>query len=820
VAHALAREGPGRERRPPGVCATGGEPPALLGHADPDHPLRRAWRGAGAREGPAGRAAAGLVPDGSGNPLHKHEGFPRRRDLPGLRQAGAARDRHHGHLRRQSWYFMRYCDPTNDQAMVAEGADYWMPMDQYIGGIEHAILHLLYARFWTKVMRDLGLVKVDEPFTKLLTQGMVLNHIYSRKGEKGGIEYFWPHEVEDVLTMRQGHRRPAEAGQGRPARRHPHHYEGVGTMSKSKNNGVDPQDLIEKYGADTARLYTMFTAPPEATLEWNDAAVEGSYRFLRRVWNFGVKLEATENVAHRQRQALGSGKKIVEFGKNAKALRLEIHTVLKQVDYDYQRMQYNTVVSGAMKMLNALETSSPTAPGDSVAAGRGLWHPAALPVPGHAAHHPCAVAGAGLCRRWATARRALARGRPEALKQDEIELMLQVNGKLRGAIRVPARPTRRRSRRLRWPTRPSSSRPPGAIKKVIVVPGRLVNVVVRLPISPSGPSTSTRAPPLRWPTNCGAASRRPTRCRCSWTRARWPEQMWCWTCCRACSEKVVVAQNSSGQVQEFQLRMTVRFRLRTPAGKELIADAELLQQRDISFSESAVLAKEAEGVIAVPQTCSLNSCSRSCCAGGGEGIMRCLWDRPQRRAARQLCPQPIRGLNAAPRAAPSLGFFESPCNLLPPSSPPISKKACAAVHLHGDEPLLIQEAADAIRAAAPAQGFTERTVHTVAGAHFDWSEVLAAGGSLSLFAERQIVEIRIPSGKPGKDGSVAIQQLAERRAATTARCCVVLPRLDKATRTAPGSSRWNAGVTIRSTRWSARRCRSGSRSACSGRASA
>jgi leucyl-tRNA synthetase len=198
-----------------------------------------------------------------------------------------------------SWYFMRYCDPKNADAMVAGGADYWMPMDQYIGGIEHAILHLLYARFWTKVMRDLGLVKVDEPFTKLLTQGMVLNHIYSRRTAKGGKDYFWPHDVEHVLDeggkiIGAKLKNEATSGDGLLPVGTPIDYEGVGTMSKSKNNGVDPQDLIEKYGADTARLYTMFTAPPEATLEWNDAAVEGSYRFLRRVWNFGVKLSAMD----------------------------------------------------------------------------------------------------------------------------------------------------------------------------------------------------------------------------------------------------------------------------------------------------------------------------------------------------------------------------------------------------------------------------------------------------------------------------------------------------------------------------------------------
>ncbi|MGV8805058.1 MAG: leucine--tRNA ligase, partial [Polaromonas sp.] len=279
------------------------------------------------------------VPDGSGNPLHKHEGFHAGVTCPVCGKAARRETDTMDTFVDSSWYFMRYCDPKNSEAMVAEGADYWMPMDQYIGGIEHAILHLLYARFWTKVMRDLGLVKVDEPFTKLLTQGMVLNHIYSRRTDKGGKEYFWPHDVEHVLD---------ESGKVTGARLihavgdlpvgTAIDYEGVGTMSKSKNNGVDPQDLIEKYGADTARLYTMFTSPPEATLEWNDAGVEGSYRFLRRVWNFGVKLNAMNSGAEGTDGAGATG----AFDKETKALRLEIHTVLKQVDYDYQRMQYNT----------------------------------------------------------------------------------------------------------------------------------------------------------------------------------------------------------------------------------------------------------------------------------------------------------------------------------------------------------------------------------------------------------------------------------------------------------------------------------------------
>lgn len=233
------------------------------------------------------------VPDGSGNPLHKHAGFHAGVVCPVCGKPGRRETDTMDTFVDSSWYFMRYCDPKNDEKMVADGANYWMPMDQYIGGIEHAILHLLYARFWTKVMRDLDLVKVDEPFTKLLTQGMVLNEAFSRVTT--GKQYFWAHELDIVRDEHAKVISATSKADGLPVP-----YEGWTTMSKSKNNGVDPQDLIEKYGADTARLYTMFTAPPDTTLEWNDAALEGSYRFLRRVWNFGVKLHAMNSGAEGQ----------------------------------------------------------------------------------------------------------------------------------------------------------------------------------------------------------------------------------------------------------------------------------------------------------------------------------------------------------------------------------------------------------------------------------------------------------------------------------------------------------------------------------------
>jgi leucyl-tRNA synthetase len=420
------------------------------------------------------------IPDGSGNPLNKHAGFHAGVVCPVCGRAARRETDTMDTFVDSSWYFMRYCDPTNDQKMVDAGADYWMPMDQYIGGIEHAILHLLYARFWTKVMRDLGLVKVDEPFTKLLTQGMVLNHIYSRRTDKGGKEYFWPQDVEHVLD---------EGGKIIGAKLKnvvgdlpvgtTIDYEGVGTMSKSKNNGVDPQDLIEKYGADTARLYTMFTAPPEATLEWNDAAVEGSYRFLRRVWNFGAKLAAMDKAAAIASVAGVKDLKDVAFGKEAKALRLEIHSVLRQVDYDYQRMQYNTVVSGAMKLLNALEDfKAAGTPGAEVALieGFGILLRCLYPATPHITHGLWSELGyAGVLGELLDA--PWPRVDESALLQDEVELMLQINGKLRGAILVPAGAAKEAIEAIAVASEPVRAQG-AAVKRVIVVPGRLVNVVV------------------------------------------------------------------------------------------------------------------------------------------------------------------------------------------------------------------------------------------------------------------------------------------------------------------------------------------------------
>jgi leucyl-tRNA synthetase len=425
------------------------------------------------------------VPDGSGNPLHKHVGFHAGVTCPVCGKPARRETDTMDTFVDSSWYFMRYCDPQLDTAMVGEGAAYWMRdqhlskggsgMDQYIGGDEHAILHLLYARFWTKVMRDLGLVTIDEPFTKLMTQGMVLNHIYFHRDDKGGKHYHPPLEVTPTLDA-QGRIVGGTAADGTAVE-----YGGVGKMGKSERNGVDPQDMIEKYGADTARLYTMFTAPPEATLEWNDASVEGSYRFLRRVWNFGVKLAGSDFSAALQAAAGAHSLADVSFGKEAKALRLEIHSVLKQVDYDYQRMQYNTVVSGAMKLLNALEnfkaTDTAGAP-IALAEGFGILLRCLYPATPHIAQalwHELGYDsrfGELLDAPWPQVDAG-------ALAQDEIELMLQINGKLRGAIRVPAGADKATIEAAALGHEMFAKFAEGAApKKVIVVPGRLVNVVL------------------------------------------------------------------------------------------------------------------------------------------------------------------------------------------------------------------------------------------------------------------------------------------------------------------------------------------------------
>ncbi len=406
-----------------------------------------------------------LVPDGSGNPLIRCEAFLRV-SCPTCGRAARRETDTMDTFVDSSWYFMRYCDPKDERAMVGAGTKYWMPMDQYIGGIEHAILHLLYARFWTKVMRDLKLVDIDEPFTHLLTQGMVLNEAFVRSDAQGGKEYFW---ADDLDIVRDEHAAVVSAtakADGQPVA-----CEGWTTMSKSKNNGVDPQDLIAKYGADTARLFVMFASPPEQSLEWSDAGVEGAHRFLKRVWAFCQRHGAAIRDA-------GPMPGAAELPADARALRREVHGVLRQVSYDYERMQYNTVVSGAMKLLNALESfkgsDAPAVVAEAYSILLRVLYPA-CPHVTDALWRQLGYAGAMgdiLDAPWPVVEEA-------ALARDEVELVLQVNGKLRGSLTVPAAADRAAIEQAALASPEVQRFADGqAIRRVVVVPGRLVNVVL------------------------------------------------------------------------------------------------------------------------------------------------------------------------------------------------------------------------------------------------------------------------------------------------------------------------------------------------------
>ncbi len=405
------------------------------------------------------------VPDGSGNPLAKREDFLRV-DCPKCGSPARRETDTMDTFVDSSWYFMRYTSPGAASMIDARDA-YWMPMDQYIGGISHAILHLLYARFWTKVMRDFGMVGYDEPFTRLLTQGMVLAHAFFRRNDNGGIDYVAPSDV-DITRNAQG------AITGGESKRDglPVDYDGLGTMSKSKLNGVDPQEMIDRYGADAARLFVMFASPPEHTIEWSDTGVDGAHRFVKRLWHY----------AQAQRDAVGAATGRFDWRDAPDAVRTarrEIHLALKQADYDYERVQYNTVVSAGMKMLNTLESVAAGTPGAAALAHEGLsiLLRVLYPVVPHTAWvlwNDLGYADAHgdlLNATWPAVDDA-------ALSREEIELVLQVNGKLRGKVVVPATADHAAiEATARQAPEVARYGDAAAIRKVIVVPGRLVNVV-------------------------------------------------------------------------------------------------------------------------------------------------------------------------------------------------------------------------------------------------------------------------------------------------------------------------------------------------------
>jgi len=363
-----------------------------------------------------------------------------------------------------SWYYARYCSADQDKAMLDERARYWLPVDQYIGGIEHAVLHLLYSRFFHKLLRDEGLVDGDEPFTNLLTQGMVLADSYYREDAKGGRTWYNPADVE-VQRDEKGRVISATLkADGLPVL-----LGGVGTMSKSKNNGVDPQSLIERYGADTVRLFTMFAAPPEQSLEWSDSGVEGAHRFMKRLWRM-----VHEHVGDGPAGPLD----VAGLDDEQRELRRHVHAAIAKVSDDVgRRYTFNTAIAAIMELLNALGRHAGRAPTDRALRQEALEAVVLMLSP--IVPHACHTLWAALGRTGAVVDEAWPAHDPDALVQDEVDLVVQVQGKLRGRVRVARNLPEAGIRAAALGDENVARFVAGReVRKVIIVPGRLVNIVI------------------------------------------------------------------------------------------------------------------------------------------------------------------------------------------------------------------------------------------------------------------------------------------------------------------------------------------------------
>jgi leucyl-tRNA synthetase len=371
-----------------------------------------------------------------------------------------------------SWYYARYASPDCATGMVDKAAaQHWLPVDQYIGGIEHAILHLLYARFFHKLMRDEGLVQGDEPFENLLTQGMVIAPTFYREDAHGKKQWLNPSEVE-VKTDERG--RPVGAtlkADGQPV-----HIGSTEKMAKSKNNGVDPQAIIDAYGADTARLFMMFAAPPEQSLEWSDAGVEGAFRFLKRVWKavHDHVEKSSPSPAFANEGEFSSG----DLSPAAKALRLQLHQTIAKVDDDMgRRKTFNTAIAANMELLNALVKFDEQTPVARSVAQEVLEAIALMLNP--IVPHLCQTLWAELRPGSDMLDQPFPQADPSALVQDEIEIVIQVNGKLRGNITVAKTADKAMLEQLALAHPAVEKQLAGAMpKKIVIVPGRLINLVV------------------------------------------------------------------------------------------------------------------------------------------------------------------------------------------------------------------------------------------------------------------------------------------------------------------------------------------------------
>ena len=409
-----------------------------------------------------------VVPDGAGSPLAKMPEFYETQ-CPSCGGAARRETDTMDTFMESSWYQFRYMSPRFDGGMVApEAAAYWQQVDQYIGGIEHAILHLLYARFFTKLMNDEGIVPVREPFKQLLTQGMVLAATYYRESADGKKTWFNPADVT-VQTDEKG--RPVSAvldADGQPVI-----IGGVEKMSKSKNNGVDPQAIIDAYGADTARLFMMFASPPEQSLEWSDSGVAGAHRFLNRLWRTVYDFvqqggAAVSKFASSQDTLSGS----------LKDLRFKLHSTIAKVTDDYdRRQQFNTAIAAVMELLNQYDKTDTASDAGKAVAREVLEATVILLSP--IVPHICETLWAELNTGSALWQQAWLQPDPAALVQTEIELMVQVNGKLRDKILVAADAAEDDIKAAAFASAGAIKFMEGKTpKKVIVVPKRLVNIVV------------------------------------------------------------------------------------------------------------------------------------------------------------------------------------------------------------------------------------------------------------------------------------------------------------------------------------------------------
>ncbi|MCH9673758.1 MAG: leucine--tRNA ligase [Gammaproteobacteria bacterium] len=362
-----------------------------------------------------------------------------------------------------SWYYARFASADAQSGMLDERAKYWLPVDQYIGGIEHAILHLLYSRFYYKVLRDEGMVDSDEPFTNLLTQGMVVAETYFRVGDDGQTTYYGPGDI-DVERNDKGRVTGAVLrSDGQPVE-----VGGIEKMSKSKNNGVDPQQMIERYGADTVRLYMMFTAPPDQSLEWSDAAVEGSFRFLRRLWR----------LVHEHTESGPAPSASGTYNSAQSDVRRVIHqTIAKASDDVGRRYKFNTAIAAVMELLNTIMDFDDASPTGRAVRQEGLETAVLIlaPIVPHISHELWLALGHTapvIDERWPEVDES-------ALEQDTVELVVQVGGKLRDHISVSVDADKATIEAMALDS-PNAKRfiDGKAVKKVIVVPGRLVNIVV------------------------------------------------------------------------------------------------------------------------------------------------------------------------------------------------------------------------------------------------------------------------------------------------------------------------------------------------------